>query len=129
MTRLRDLLDITPGRLPPGPLNAITDVPGVRVGHATLITGDGPLQPGEGPVRTGVTAILPHGDNLFREKVAAGVRTINGYGKSTGFEQIRELGTLEAPILLTNTLNVGLVADALIAYMLRDNVDRVGLTI
>lgn len=123
MIRLRDLLNITPGRLPAGPLNAITDVAGVRVGHATLITGDGGLLPGEGPVRTGVTAILPHGGNLYHEKVAAAVRTINGFGKSIGFEQIRELGTLETPITLTNTLNVGLVADAVIAYMLRDNAD------
>ncbi|MFC1960598.1 P1 family peptidase [Chloroflexota bacterium] len=114
--RLCDLIGMSPGRLPAGPLNAITDVPGVRVGHVTLIAG-------EGSVRTGVTAILPHGDNLFREKVAAAVRTINGYGKSIGFEQIRELGTLETPITLTNTLNAGLVADAVIAYMLRDNAD------
>jgi D-aminopeptidase len=126
MTRLRDL-GVTPGILPAGPLNAITDVPGVRVGHVTLIAGDGPLRPGTGPIRTGVTAIVPHGGNCFREKVAAAVHTINGFGKATGFEQVRELGTLEAPILLTNTLNVGLAADALTAYMLREN-PEIGVT-
>ncbi|HEY7833850.1 MAG TPA: P1 family peptidase, partial [Ktedonobacterales bacterium] len=120
MTRLRDL-GVTPGDLPPGPLNAITDVPGVRVGHTTLIEGEGSLVPGSGPVRTGVTAILPHGGDLFREKVAAAVHTINGFGKVAGFEQVRELGTIEAPILLTNTMNVGLASDAIGTYMMRDN--------
>ncbi|MBN8637616.1 MAG: P1 family peptidase [Anaerolineae bacterium] len=110
--RVRDL-GLVPGQLPAGEFNAITDVPGVLVGHTTLIQGEA--------VRTGVTAVLPHGDNLFREKVAAGVATINGFGKAVGFEQIRELGVIETPILLTNTLNVGKVADALIAYMLRTN--------
>lgn len=119
MARLRDL-GVTPGDLPAGPLNAITDVPGVRVGHVTLIAGSGPLRPGEGPVRTGATAILPHAGNLFREKVAAAVHTINGYGKVAGFEQVRELGTLEAPILLTNTMNVPLVADAAGTYLMRE---------
>ncbi|HLY31200.1 MAG TPA: P1 family peptidase [Ktedonobacterales bacterium] len=119
MIRLRDL-GVTPGNLPTGPLNALTDVPGVRVGHVTLISGEGPLQPGIGPVRTGVTAILPHGGNIFREKVAAAVHTINGFGKVVGFEQVRELGTVEAPILLTNTMNVGLVADAVGTYLMRD---------
>jgi D-aminopeptidase len=100
----------------PGHLDAITDVAGVRVGHTTLISGEGPLRPGQGPVRTGVTVILPHSDNLFRHKVRAAVHTINGYGKVCGFEQVRELGLIEAPIALTNTFNVGLVADALIQY-------------
>lgn len=126
MTRLRDL-GVTPGRLPPGPLNAITDVAGVRVGHVTLIVGEGPLVPGQGPIRTGVTAILPHSGNLFREKVAAGVHTFNGMGKAVGFEQIRELGTLETPVILTNTLNVGLCDEAVVAYMLRENPD-IGVT-
>ncbi len=126
MTRLRDL-GLQPGRLPPGPLNAITDVPGVRVGHTTLIAGEGPLQPGEGPVRTGVTAILPHGGNLFREKVVAAVQTINGFGKALGFEQVREMGVIETPIMLTNTLSVWGVADAVAAYMMRDNPD-IGVT-
>ncbi len=126
MTRLRDL-GVTPGRLPTGALNAITDVAGVRVGHVTLIAGEGPLVPGQGPIRTGVTAILPHGGNLFREKVPAAAHTINGYGKAVGFEQVRELGALETPVLLTNTLNVGLCADALVTYMLCDNPD-IGIT-
>jgi len=120
--RLRDF-GVTPGRLPTGALNAITDVPGVLVGHVTLIKGEGTWVEGEGPVRTGATAILPHEGNLFREKVAAGVHTINGFGKATGFEQIRECGVIETPILLTNTLNVGKVADAVTAYMLRQNPD------
>lgn len=118
--RLRDL-GIECGRLPAGTHNAITDVAGVRVGHVTLISGEGPLREGVGPVRTGVTAILPHEGNIFREKVAAAVHTVNGFGKAAGFEQIRTRGTIETPILLTNTLNVGLVSDALIAYMLREN--------
>mgnify|MGYP001198558719 CR=1 FL=1 len=116
--RVRDF-GLIPGRLSPGSLNAITDVPGVAVGHTTLIQGDS--------VRTGVTALLPHPGNLFQEKVAAGVATINGFGKAVGFEQIRELGVIETPILLTNTLNVSQVADALVTYMLRHNPD-IGLT-
>jgi D-aminopeptidase len=124
--RLRDL-GLSVGELPTGPHNAITDVAGVRVGHTTLIAGEGPLRPGQGPVRTGVTAILPHGDNLFRQKVRAAVHTINGFGKVRGFEEVRELGVVEAPIALTNTLNVGLVADALVQYVLRHNPD-VGIT-
>ncbi len=109
------------GDLPTGIHNTITDVAGVMVGHTTLIEGEGPLRPGLGPVRTGVTVILPHADNLFREKVRAAVHTINGFGKPLGFEEVRELGVIEAPIALTNTLNVGLVADALIQHMLRSN--------
>ncbi len=126
MTRLRDL-GVSPGLLPAGLYNAITDVPGVRVGHVTLIAGEGALRPGQGPVRTGVTAILPHADNLFEEKVIAAVYTFNGYGKATGFEQVRELGVLETPILLTNTLNVGLVSDAVITCMVREN-PAIGVT-
>lgn len=124
--RFRDI-GVIPGTLPPGSLNAITDVGGVRVGHTTLIEGEGPLRPGHGPIRTGVTAILPHAGNLFQDKVAGAVHTINGFGKVVGFKQVRELGTIETPIVLTNTLNVGLVADAVIAYMLRDNPD-IGVT-
>lgn len=101
-------------RLPPGPWNAITDVTGVCVGHETVSFGDGALMPGAGPARTGITVILPHGGNLFRDKVAAAVHTINGYGKACGFEQVRELGEIETPIALTNTLNVWRVADALV---------------
>ncbi len=115
------------GELPTGPYNAITDVAGVRVGHATLISGEGALQPGVGPVRTGVTVILPHDGNLFRSKVYAAVQTLNGYGKVVGFEQVRELGMLESPIALTNTLNVGLVADALVQHAIRQNPD-IGIT-
>lgn len=109
--------------LPPGPHNAITDVAGVCVGHTTLIDGAGPLRPGHGPVRTGVTVILPHAGNLFQEKVVAAVQTINGFGKACGFEQVRELGMLETPIALTNTLNVWLVADALAQAAMQQNPD------
>lgn len=115
------------GDLPPGPLNGITDVPGVLVGHATLVEGEGPLRPGAGPVRTGVTVIRPHAGNLFREKVRAAVYTINGFGKVVGFEQVRELGRLESPIALTNTLNVGLVADALVEHAIRES-PEIGVT-
>lgn len=104
------------GGLPPRPNNAITDVEGVLVGHATLRWGDGPLRPGHGPVRTGVTVILPHGGNLFREKVRGAVHTINGFGCMYGFEQVRESGVIESPIALTSTMNVALVADALMEY-------------
>ncbi len=107
------------GLLPCGPLNAITDVPGVRVGHSTILQGDGALVPGKGPIRTGVTVILPHDGDLYAENLPAAVHTINGYGKPAGFEQVRELGLLEAPVALTNTLNVGLVLDALVQITLR----------
>jgi D-aminopeptidase len=122
MTRPRAReLGLPLGMLPPGPHNAITDVAGVRVGHTTLIAGEGALRPGQGPVRTGVTVILPHGDNLFREKVRAAVHTINGFGKACGFEEVRELGVIEAPIALTGTLNVGLVADGVAQYAIRQS--------
>jgi D-aminopeptidase len=104
--RARDL-GIAPGIYEPGPLNAITDVAGVRVGHVTLIEGTG--------VRTGVTAVVPHGGNLFRDKVAAGVFVGNAFGKLAGSTQVRELGTLETPIVLTNTLSVGTAVEALVA--------------
>jgi D-aminopeptidase len=110
--RLRDL-GLIPGTLPTGQNNAITDVAGVGVGHTTLIEGD--------TIRSGVTAILPHSDDLFDEKVPAAVHTINGFGKACGFEQVRELGTIETPILLTSTLNVPKVADACITYMIQSN--------
>lgn len=113
MPRIREL-DIFESALPPGPLNAITDVPGVAVGHYTLNQGEGEWQPGRGPFRTGVTVILPHSGNLYEEKVPAAVHTINGFGKVAGFEQVRELGSIETPIALTGTLNVPRVADALI---------------
>lgn len=101
---------VVTGILGTGPLNAITDVAGVRVGHTTLVRGEN--------VRTGVTVILPHGGNLFREKVPAAVFAGNGFGKLIGSTQIDELGELESPIALTSTLNVPRVADALIDHML-----------
>lgn len=107
--RARDL-GIAPGLLPPGPFNAITDVPGVRVGHATVREGDS--------VRTGVTAILPHGGNLYRERVPAAIHVGNGFGKLLGVTQVRELGELETPILLTCTLCIWRAADALVAELL-----------
>lgn len=106
------------GTLPSGPHHALTDVEGVRVGHVTIIRG----KPGDpGALRTGVTAILPHGGNLFREKVEAAVHVINGFGKSVGLPQVAELGEIESPILLTGTLNVWRVADAVVDYLSESN--------
>jgi D-aminopeptidase len=105
--RARDI-GIAPGTLTPGPLNAITDVAGVRVGHTTLNQGDN--------VRTGVTAILPHAANLFQEKVAGAVFVGNAFGKLAGSTQVQELGTIETPIVLTNTLSVGTAMDALVRW-------------
>lgn len=99
------------GVLPPGPQNAITDVGGVRVGQTTLIKGDS--------IRTGVTAILPHGGNLFQEKVPGAVFVGNAFGKLIGSTQVNELGEIETPILLTSTLSTARVADSLITYMLQ----------
>ncbi|MDD6615431.1 MAG: P1 family peptidase [Lachnospiraceae bacterium] len=99
---------------PHGQRNLISDVPGVRVGHATIDEGD---------VHTGVTAILPHEGNLFRDKVMAGASVINGFGKSMGLVQVEELGTIETPILLTNTLSIGTACEALTRYMLEQNPD------
>ncbi len=115
------------GSLPAGPHNGITDVAGVRVGHTTIIKGEGPLVPGKGPVRTGVTVIVPPGEDWFRRKVIAAVHTINGFGKPVGFAQIDELGQMETPIVLTNTLNVGIVADALVQFMVGRN-PEIGIT-
>ena len=103
-------LGIAPGILLPGPLNAITDVPGVRVGHVTVIEGKA--------IRTGATAIVPHAGNLFQEKVPAAVVVGNGFGKLVGSTQVDELGQLETPVLLTNTLNVWEAAAALVDYTL-----------
>ncbi|RIK47176.1 MAG: aminopeptidase [Chloroflexi bacterium] len=111
------------GHLPTGPLNAITDVAGVLVGHTTIIRGEGALQPGIGPVRTGVTVILPHAGNVFRDKVPAAIHVVNGFGKCMGQEQVEELGNIEGPIALTGTLNVGLVTDALVAWSIEQNPD------
>jgi D-aminopeptidase len=111
--RARDL-GIIIGLLPPGTNNAITDVDGVRVGHATLVDGDGPLVVGAGPVRTGVTVILPHDGEIGPEPVFAGTHTLNGNGELTGLEWVRESGLLTTPIGLTNTNSVGVVRDALV---------------
>lgn len=105
---------LTCGTLPAGTHNAITDVLGVRVGHRTLRQGD---------INTGVTAILPHGGNLFRDKVTAAAHVINGFGKTVGLMQVQELGTIETPVLLTNTLSVGTCATALIRDAIRGNPD------
>jgi D-aminopeptidase len=113
--RARDL-GITIGIYPPGPYNAITDVAGVLVGHTTLVRGSGPLRIGQGPVRTGVTAVLPRRDVWFNAVFAA-THTLNGDGEMTGVHWIRDLETLAHPILITNTGSVGAVHDAVIAYM------------
>lgn len=109
--RARDL-GIAPGVFPPGPLNAITDVDGVRVGHTTVVEGDS--------VRTGVTAILPHPGNVFQDKVAGAVFVGNAFGKLAGSTQVAELGTIETPIVLTNTLSVGTAVDAVVRYTLAE---------
>ncbi len=113
--RARDL-GIAIGRLDPGALNAITDVPGVRVGHTTLIAGEGPLVVGQGPVRTGVTVILPHAGDVGADPVFAGAHVLNGNGEMTGLPWVEESGLLTTPVALTNTHSVGVVRDALIAY-------------
>jgi D-aminopeptidase len=107
--RLREF-GVKTGVLPPGPLNAITDVAGVRVGQVTLVQGK--------DIRTGVTAVLPVDGNIFQEKVPAAIAVANGFGKLTGYTQVEELGTLETPIILTNTLSVPTAAEALIDYIL-----------
>lgn len=115
--RLRDL-GVPTGIFAVGSNNAITDVAGVSVGHTTLTEGQGPLVPGKGPVRTGVTAIIPHGGDIWNERVSAGVYVLNGNGVVTGLDWIKESGFLEGPILLTNTLSVGTAYDAAITWML-----------
>lgn len=107
--RLREF-GIKTGILSPGPLNAITDVPGVKVGQVTLIEGDN--------IRTGVTAILPHEGNIFQQKVPGAIYVANGFGKLMGIIQVEEMGTIETPIILTNTLSVPTAADAVIDYIL-----------
>ena len=107
--RIRDL-GVSPGVLPTGPLNAITDVEGVRVGHRTLVEGDS--------VRTGVTAIVPASGDLFQSKVAAAAWVANGFGKAAGLLQVRELGNIETPIVLSNTLAVGTAVTALVRWTL-----------
>ena len=116
--RARDL-GVKPGIFAPGPLNAITDVAGVRVGQATVIAGDS--------VHTGVTAILPHEGNLFFDRVPAAVHIGNAFGKLVGFTQVKELGELETPILLTCTLCVWRAADALVDELIaQPGMERVG---
>ena len=107
--RIREF-GIKTGALPPGSLNAITDVLGVRVGHVTMIEGTS--------IRTGVTAILPHEGNIFQDKVPGAIAVANGFGKLTGYTQVEEFGTIETPIVLTNTLSVPTAADAVIDYIL-----------
>lgn len=108
--RARDL-GLRIGVLPTGKLNAITDVAGVKVGQVTLVKGDS--------VRTGVTAIVPHDGNLFQQKVPAAIYTGNGFGKLAGVTQVRELGNLETPVVLTNTLSVATAMEAVIDYTLQ----------
>src|SRR5688500_18955783 len=105
--RARDI-GLAPGVLAPGPLNAITDVAGVRVGHSTLVEGD--------HIRTGVTVVVPHGGNVFQEKVPGAVFIGNAFGKLAGSTQVDELGTIETPIALTNTLAVGAVMEGLVRW-------------
>jgi len=110
--RARDV-GVEIGLFKTGKWNAITDIKGVEVGHETIIRGDN--------IRTGVTIIKPHTRDLFSEKVMAAVHVINGFGKAIGFTQVNELGTIETPIALTNTLNVFLVGDAIVEYMISNN--------
>jgi len=114
--RARDI-GVKIGMMKPGEYNAITDVDGVGVGHSTIIEGEGPLIVGKGPVRTGVTAIVPHQGNIYEEKVRAAVYPYNAYGKAIGLLQVIHMGVIETPILLTDTLNTWIVADALVDYM------------
>lgn len=111
-------IELKIGKLPRGKKNLITDVKGVKVGHKTLDSGK---------IKTGVTAIIPHNDNIFKEKLICSSYVINGFGKSIGLVQIDELGTLETPIILTNTLSVGTCSTALVKYMLKENKD-IGVT-
>jgi D-aminopeptidase len=113
--RLRDL-GIKIGEFSPGPLNSITDVPGVRVGHSTIIEGSGRRKPGNGPVRTGVTVILPN-DDIYNRKLVSGSFTLSGAGEVSGLTQVMEWGVIETPIALTNTLSVGRVSDCVVKWM------------
>ena len=106
-------IGITPGILPVGKWNAITDVGGVKIGHVTLIEGE--------DIRTGVTAILPHEENIFQDKVPAAIVAGNGFGKLMGFTQVEELGEIETPVVLTNTLFVARAAEAVIEWTLNQD--------
>jgi D-aminopeptidase len=121
--RARDL-GIIVGYLPAGANNAITDVEGVRVGHATIVRGEGPLVVGEGPVRTGVTVVCPREEWTREEPAFAGCHRFNGNGEMTGLEWIREAGVLETPVAITNTHSVGVVRDALIAAEFEERTDE-----
>jgi D-aminopeptidase len=116
--RARDL-GIRVGEGTPGPLNAITDVAGVRVGHATIVEGDGPLVVGNGPIRTGVTVVLPHEGDVWREPVFGAPHILNGNGEMTGLEWVREAGMIGGALAITNTHSVGVVRDALVAEGIR----------
>jgi D-aminopeptidase len=115
--RLRDL-GVAVGRLPAGPLNAITDVPGVRVGQCTVSWGGPELPSGSGPARTGVTAIFPHGGDLWHERVVAGAHVANGVGEVIGISAVREWGLIETPVLLSNSQSAGVVYDATIRWIM-----------
>src|SRR5919112_3564993 len=112
--RLRELGYLV-GLFPRGELNALVDVPGVLVGHRTLVEGD--------RLRTGVTAILPHGGNLYEEKVLGAFHAVNAYGKAAGLTQLAELGTIESPILLTNTLAIGAAWEGGLRHLLEHNAE------
>ncbi|HEX8750570.1 MAG TPA: P1 family peptidase [Nitrospira sp.] len=124
-SRARDL-GIVIGVYPTGPLNAITDVAGVKVGHQTLISGEGPLKPGVGPIRTGVTVVIPR-DDVWHKKVSAGSFVLNGTGEMTGLAWVAESGFLEYPIALTNTLNVPRVANGVMNWMIQ-HYPEIGIT-
>lgn len=126
--RARDL-GIQIGTLPTGTYNAITDVEGVLVGHVTLIEGNGDLVVGKGPVRTGVTAIVPHSEDIYRNNVFAAAEALNGNGEMTGMAWINERGQLEVPLVLTNTLSVGEGYSGVVAYMLKQGTGRVPLPV
>jgi D-aminopeptidase len=126
-SRLRSrALGIVVGSYTPGPFNAITDVAGVTVGQTTLISGDGPLKPGLGPIRTGVTVVIPR-DDVWHKKVPAGSFVLNGTGEMTGLAWVSESGFLEYPIVLTNTLNVPRVANGVMNWMI-DRYPEIGIT-
>jgi D-aminopeptidase len=114
-------LGVTIGSLPVGPLNAITDVPGVLVGQSTVVWGTPDLPNGQGPARTGVTAVLPHGGDIFHERVTAGVFAANGVGEVVGSTAIREWGLIETPIMLTNSQSIGQVYDSTVRWMMARN--------
>jgi len=116
-------LGIRIGGLRPGPNDAITDVADVRVGHTTLVSGEGPLVVGHGPVRTGVTVILPHDGEIGEEPLFAGCHRLNGNGELTGLEWVRESGMLMSPIAITNTHSLGTVRDAVVGYQVKHRPD------